>query len=122
MKLDRIGGLIAGFIFGLISPFLASFGLISLAAGYIGLIFWFPGPLLIRLVIHNFGSGMFGSAMVIAMILNAVFYAFIGQFLQKRLKNTRYVVLIFVGIIVLIIVAIVVESFVRSYLGLHVGA
>ena len=117
-------GLITGFIFGLITIPLAALGLISGIGGLIGLIFKFPGPLIGQLFVFQTGpnSSSAAIAMPVAFVLNGIFYAFIGGFLQKWLKKKKYVVLVFVGIIVLIIIAIIVETIIRQSLGLHVGA
>ena len=120
---ENLFGLIIGFIFGLITIPLAALGLVSGIAGLIGLIFFFPGPLIGQLFVYKTAPNTFSTsiAMPVAFLLNGIFYAFVGGLLQKWLKKKKYVIFIFVGWILFTILLIIIETIIRTSLGLHVG-
>ena len=116
-------GIILGFMFGLITPYLAALGLGSQIGGLLGLILGFPGIVIGNLFVFQVDQNTFSSsiAMPFAMMFNGVLYGLIGWLLQTWLKKKIFVACIFGGIIVLIIIAMIIETIIRSSLGLHVG-
>ena len=100
-------GLIIGFSFGVCSVFFWALGLISVIAGQIGSIFFFPGLSIARFVFLQTDLGLY--IMPLAMVLNGIFYALVGCLLQKWLKKERYVVFVFGGVAALVLIPVIVE-------------
>ena len=117
-------GIIVGFIFGIISIFLAVLGLVSSVGGTLGYIFRFPGPLIGKFLVFQTSPNSYNTslAMPAAIVLNGIFYATIGGLLQKWFKKKKWVVLTFIGVIIIFIFAIIIETIIRSSLDLHIGA
>ena len=103
---DYKRGLFSGIIFGLFSLLVGIFGLFSyvaeiVALGLMGLLF--------RGILMN---------LISAIIINMVFYAFIGfliqYFLKKGGKNEKIVSYVFIVVAVLIILTIIIEAIIRG--------
>jgi low temperature requirement protein LtrA len=111
MKENKFG-LIAGFIFGLLTPFLSALGLVSRYMEMFGRILLYPGILVSQFAVVQTGSDSYSSAisMPLLLLINGIFYGLIGMLLQKHLRKKKYVALIFGGIIALIILVLVLES------------
>jgi len=117
-------GTITGFIFGILLLPLATMGLVSIMAIII-LPFALPGVIPTAIFIRIFGTMDILPSIVytiswvsIGTLVNAVFYAYVGFSIQRKLrkknKNEKIVLYVPIAIIGLVVLLILLESLIRG--------
>lgn len=107
-------GIVSGFIFGILCPFIAIFGLVSFTIEFIYPLL-FPIEFLFRLITKE---SWLGGLFFETILFNGILFSFIGYLIQKSLrnkkKNEKIVLYIFIGTIIVTILLMFIEYLVRS--------